>query len=62
MKRQTQSTVSEEKAERNVVGVYCVIKAAGKVNRELFINSHSTGTKASSMKLVGDWFNKDKRK
>lgn len=45
----------EEKAERNVVGVYPVMKAAGKVNRELFITCHSTRTKARSMKL-GDWF------
>lgn len=46
----------EEKAEKNVVGVYLVIKSAGDVNRELFISSHSSRTKVCSMKLVGDWF------
>lgn len=52
----------EEKAERDVVGVYPVMKAAEKVNGELFINSHRARTKARSMKLVGDWLNKDKSK
>lgn len=53
----------EEKAEKNVVGIYLVIKSAGNVNRELFINSHSSRTKVHSMKLLLEvGLNKNKRK
>lgn len=46
----------DEKAEKNVIGIYSVGKVAGNVNRELFMNSHSARTKACSMKLVGNGF------
>ena len=52
----------EKKAEGDVVGTYPVVKTAAKVNRELFINSHSARAKAHSVRLVGDCLNKDKRK